>query len=121
MRNLLLILLTLLQFSLIGQEECQLAYISDAFVINQSSDTLSLYVDHKDQVNFTTDGPIHYLIAPGERALVGSLEWAEEFRNPTTWYVFSTEEGIDRLLNQEELWQFSKRSETEGAFIFRLK
>ena len=120
MKNLLIISLLLIASVSKAQEECEIAFISEHYIVNNTIDTLHLSVDNKNQESFPTDAPTVFSISPGEKIKVSSLEWAGEFRNPTTWYKFilKTETTID--LNKAESWIFKQTEETVGEYIIVL-
>ena len=104
-----------------AQGECQMVYVSHHFVLNTTADTVTILVNNKDQVNYRTKEPEQFKIAPNERVEVSDLGWAEEFRDPTGWYVFKVEtEGLTRLCDSKN-WVFEKLSETQGEYSLTLK
>ena len=94
--------------------ECEMSYVSHHFVLNSTSNTVTILVDNKNQKSFPTKGPKIVSIAPNERIEVSKLEWAGTFKDPTIWYVFKVEtEGLTPLCDSKN-WKFKKLSETQG-------
>lgn len=119
------VLLVLLGMSLSAitqaQGECLKTYTSHHFVLNTTADTVSIWVDNKDQKSFPTKGPKHFLIAPNKRLEVSDLGWAEQFRDPTGWYIFKVEtSGLTNLCDARN-WTFEKLNETQGEYSLTLK
>lgn len=117
--------LFLLMFSITGtinaQGECQMVYISDHYVLNNTEDTVMIWVNNRDQENFATKGPTKYNIAPNARVKIAELAWAEEFRDPTGWYVFKVaSKGLTRLCDKKN-WIFEELSETKGEYSLKLE
>jgi len=103
-----------------AQGECLMSYVSHHFVLNSTSDTVTIWVDNKNQKSFPTKGAKIYSIPPNERMEVSKLEWAEEFRNPTTWYVFKVlQKGLTPLCVSEN-WKFEKLSKSQGEYSLEL-
>lgn len=49
------------------------------------------------------------------------LEWAEEFRDPTMWYVMQFE-NAENLPDPDDpsLWKFERESETRGRYHYTI-
>jgi TonB family protein len=104
-----------------AQGGCFNAYVSDYIVHNTTPDTVSIWVNNKNQKSFSTAGLTKHIIAPNAKVKVSSLEWAGEFREPTFWYVFKNETaGLTNLCDKEN-WKFEKTTEATGKFILTLK
>ena len=103
-----------------SQGECMKVYESHHFVLNSTSDTVMIWVNNRDQNNFPTKGPNKFKIVPGNRIEISELAWAEEFRDPTQWYVsLVIPEGLTRLCDSKN-WSFEKLSETQGEYTLIL-
>lgn len=121
MKSLLFVLGMSLTLSSQAQGECQKVYVSHHFVLNTTSDTVTIWVDNRNQKSFPTKGPKQFSIAPNERIEVSELGWAEEFRDPTTWYIFKVEpEGLTNLCDAKN-WKFKKLSETQSEYSLTLE
>jgi hypothetical protein len=122
MNHLTTLILLLSSFSNSAQTECEIAFVSDHYVFNNTTDTLQLSVDHRNQKSFPTEGPTVFTLLPESRTKVSSLEWAGEFRDPTGWYVMDFL-GKDEINdpNNREMWRFEKTAETKGAYFFKVK
>ena len=125
MINCLFVLLTLMfSAEAVSQEEitsCEIAFISEHYVYNSTRDTISLSVDNRNQVSFPSDEPTLFEIPPGEEVKVSVLEWAGEFRDPTSWYIFQILDHPDDSFIIPERWVFSQIKETEGRYLFTFK
>lgn len=121
MRAIFLLLTVMFSYNAIAQGECQMVYESHHFVTNSTQDTVSIWVDYRDQENFPTDGPHKVLISPKERIEVSDLGWAEEFRDPTQWYIFKVEPNNLTGLCDPINWSFKRLSETQGEYDLELK
>jgi periplasmic protein TonB len=120
MKQIALTLTFLLSLNSFSQGECLIAYISDHHVINETADTVVIWVNNKNQEGFSTAGPTKHVLSPGENKKICSLEWAEEFREPTFWYVFKNEtEGLTNLCEKKN-WIFKKKTETTATYTLRL-
>jgi hypothetical protein len=119
-----LFILIALVFSLaaMSQEEepeCEIAFISEHYVLNSTGATISLSVDNKNQASFPNDGPTLFEIAAGEEIKVSHLEWAGEFRGPTSWYVIkNVNQPSDSSFNTPDRWVFKKLEDTEGRYLY---
>lgn len=116
-----LFVLVLVALSLVtrAQGECLVSFVSHHVVENQTSDTLRVLVDHRNQKSFPTDGPTEVMIPPNSEIEVSQLEWAQEFRDPTGWFVFAWKgvlEGPD--LNTRERWVFTQDDDTTGTYRY---
>lgn len=106
----------------LAQGECQVSYVSHHIVSNQTSDTLAVWVDHKNQDSFPTDGPWLIEILPYSDVEVSDLEWAETFKNPMAWFVFAWQGDATTVdLNVAESWAFEPIDETNGLYRFVLE
>jgi TonB family protein len=119
------IFLFLILFGLTGtiqaQGECLISYISDHYVLNNTNKVVTIWVNNRNQESFPTEGPQKFQITPGASVKVSDLEWAEEFRDPTLWYVFKIETaGLTRLCDKKN-WKFHKVSETHGKYTLTLE
>lgn len=121
MKSILIILLTIITSLGNAQSECMIAYVSDNYIENMTSDTLYVSVDNKNQKSFPTDGPTLFSIEPGGKQKVSSLEWAEEFKNPTIWYTFEINSNDTTIINDPKKWIFKQIDETTGEFTLTHK
>lgn len=120
MKHFALILFIAFSINTFSQGECQMSYVSDHHIQNNTADTVVIWVNNKNQKSFSTKGPTKYSIAPRESKKVCSLEWAEEFREPTFWYVFKNEtDGLTNLCDKAN-WIFEKKSETTAIYTLTL-
>lgn len=121
MKTLFLLLILGLPSFTFSQGECLVAYRSEHYVLNGTADTVWIAVDNRNQKGFPTNGPAEYVLAPGERTMVSSLEWAQEFRDPAQWYVFKVKPlGLTNLCDDKN-WAFERLSKTDGEYNLTLK
>ncbi len=120
--NLLILFALVFSQAALSQEElpeCQIAFTSEHYVLNASSHAIKLSVDHRDQGSFPTDGPRHYTIPADQEMKVSELEWAGEFRDPCSWYVFTIQDqDSDSSLAAPDRWVFEQVMEYEGRYLF---
>lgn len=127
-KNLFQLMKILILYLLIGftgvlhaQGECQVVYVSDHYVLNNTTQSVTIWVNNRNQESFPTNGPQKYEIEPGARVKVSDLAWAEEFRDPTTWYVFKVNQtGLTRLCDKNN-WIFEQLNETKGEYSLILE
>lgn len=102
-----------------AQGECLPSYTSDHVVVNNTSDALFIETDNLNQASFPTTGPDLHIIPPGQEVKISDLEWAQEFRDPATWYsikVLKTKTEYD--LTDPTAWVFERIAENQGVFRF---
>ena len=66
-------ILAIIAFTSYSQEMCELAFISDHIIVNQTEDTLHVYVDNKNQESFPTKGPTLVVVLPNSEVKVSDL------------------------------------------------
>ncbi|MFT5823427.1 MAG: TonB family protein [Crocinitomix sp.] len=120
MKNILFFVFIGFVTNLYAQEECEVSNLSDHYVLNNTVDTVIIWVNNRNQVSFSTDGPEKYEIAPDARVKIAQLEWAGEFREPTGWYVFKVEtSGLTPLCDKRN-WIFEQLTERQGEYTLTL-
>lgn len=120
MNKLLFLILIGVSGSLFGQGECQISYVSNHYVFNNTSEMVTIWINRRNQEKIPFQAPEKLEIAPGARLKVCDLEWAGEFRDPSQWYVFKVAPlGLTRLCDAKN-WKFERLSETEGEYSLSL-
>jgi TonB family protein len=120
MNRLLFLVLIAFSNAIYGQGECQISYVSDHYVSNNTADVVSVWVNNRNQKRVPFQAPEKFEILPGARIKVCDLEWAGEFRDPTQWYIFKVAPvGLTRLCDSSN-WKFERLSETEGEYSLTL-
>ncbi|MCJ8292691.1 MAG: hypothetical protein HRT58_22580 [Crocinitomicaceae bacterium] len=120
MKKFLFFILISFTGSLQAQEECPIAYVSDHYVLNNTDNMVTIWVN-KRNLHFATKGPEKYDIKPGARIKISDLEWSGEFRDPTQWFVFKVTQKKLTPLCDGNNWEFKKIKKTEGEYTLTLE
>lgn len=103
-----------------AQEECMIAYVSNHYVLNNTDNMVTIWVNRRN-LHSADKGPEKYEIKPGERIKVSDLEWAGEFRDPIQLFVFKViQKNLTPLCNEDH-WKFKKIKKTEGEYLLTLE